>query len=201
VDPDVDVVRCEGKIATLAKTQTYVLLNKPPGYLVSAGDPHHQKTVFDLLDGVDTRVFPVGRLDLDTKGVLLFTDDGDLSYRLTHPRYQVEKVYRALVRGRPSAEALGMLTKGVELEDGITAPANVKMIRQQGPNAVIELALHEGRKRQVKLMCAEVGHRVLELTRIVFGGLSVDDLGFGQWRALKKKEVDALYELVGLKHA
>jgi 23S rRNA pseudouridine2605 synthase len=198
VDPDVDVVRCAGKIATMVTTHTYVLLNKPADYLVSVTDPHHQKTVFGLLEGVTARVFPVGRLDLDTRGVLLLTDDGDLSYRLTHPRYEVEKVYRGLVRGRPSAEALGMLSKGIVLEDGITAPARVKLVRQQGANTVLELTLHEGRKRQVKLMCAAVGHRVLELTRIVFGTLDVNDLELGQWRALTEKEVVALYALVGL---
>jgi len=198
VDPAHDVVYCAGKLATLVTKNSYVLLNKPPGYLVSVTDPHHEKTIFNLLDGVDARVFPVGRLDLDTQGVLILTDDGDLSYRLTHPRYEVEKVYRAVVRGRPSAEALGMLSKGVVLEEGITAPAKVKMIRQIGANAVLELTLHEGRKRQVKLMCAAVGHRVLELTRIVFAGLNVQGLPMGQWRHLSDKEVNALKTLVGL---
>lgn len=198
VDPDVDVVTCAGKVATLVATSTYILLNKPAGYLVSASDPHHPKTVLDLLKGIDARVFPVGRLDLDTQGVLLLTDDGDLSYRLTHPRYEVEKVYRAVVRGRPSAEALGKLAKGVKLEDGITAPAKVKLLRQQGANAAIELTLHEGRKRQVKLMCAAVGHRVLELTRIVFGGLNVSNLKLGQWRYLSDQEVASLKNRVGL---
>jgi pseudouridine synthase len=198
VDPEHDVVYCAGKLATLVTKNSYILLNKPAGFLVSATDPHHEKTVFNLLDGVDARVFPVGRLDLDTQGVLILTDDGDLSYRLTHPRYEVEKVYRAVVGGRPSAEALGMLSKGVVLEDGVTAPAKVKMIRQIGANAVLELTLHEGRKRQVKLMCAAVGHRVLELTRIVFAGLNVQGLPMGQWRHLSGKEVDALKTLVGL---
>lgn len=199
VDPNVDVVHCEGQVATLVATNTYVLLNKPAGYLVSADDPHHSQTVFDLLNDVHARVFPVGRLDLDTHGVLLLTDDGDLSYRLTHPRYEIDKVYRALVRGRPSPEALGLLAKGVVLDDGVTAPAKVKMLRQQGANAVLELTLHEGRKRQVKVMCAAVGHRVLELTRIVFAGLDVQRLELGQSRHLTRKEVDALYALVGLK--
>ena len=198
VDPERDVVRCAGKLATLVLKSSYILLNKPAGYLVSATDPHHEKTVFNLLEGVNARVFPVGRLDLDTQGVLILTDDGDLSYRLTHPRYEVEKVYRAVVRGRPSAEALGMLAKGVALEEGITAPAKVIMIRQIGQNAVLELTLHEGRKRQVKLMCAAVGHRVLELTRIVFAGLNVQGLPLGQWRNLSDQEVDMLKDLVGL---
>lgn len=198
VDPESDVVRCAGKLATLVTQKSYILLNKPAGYLVSVTDPHHEKTVFNLLDGVDARVFPVGRLDLDTQGVLVLTDDGDLSYRLTHPRYEVEKVYRAVVRGRPSAEALGMLTKGVVLEEGVTAPAKVKLVRQMGSNAVLELTLHEGRKRQVKLMCAAVGHRVLELTRIVFAGLNVQGLPLGQWRSLSDKEVDTLKKRVGL---
>lgn len=198
VDPTRDVVRCNGQVATMVKQNTYILLNKPTGYLVSVTDPHHPQTVLELLKGIEARVFPVGRLDLDTDGVLLFTDDGDLSYRLTHPRYEVDKVYRAVVRGRPSPDALGMLSKGVVLEDGITAPAQVKLMRQEGANAVLELTLHEGRKRQVKLMCAAVGHRVLKLTRIVFANLNVQGLSKGQWRHLEDYEVEALYQLVGL---
>lgn len=198
VDPAEDEVRCLGKVIQPVQAHTYILLNKPAGYLVSASDPHHEQTVLDLLKGVSARVFPVGRLDLDTEGVLFLTDDGDLSFRLTHPRYEVEKVYRALVQGRPSAEALGKLTKGVLLEDGMTAPAKIKFIRQKGAHSEIELTLHEGRKRQVKLMCAAVGHRVLKLTRIVFAGLTVEHLKVGQWRTLAGDEVQRLEKLVQL---
>ena len=199
VNPDADVVRCEGKIARPGTSKTYLLLNKPSGYIVSASDPHNPQTVFDLLEGVDARVFPVGRLDMDTTGVLLLTDDGDLSYRLTHPSFEIRKVYRAVVRGRPSAETLGQLSRGIALEDGVTtAPAQVKLIRQLGANAVLQLTLHEGRKRQVKLMCAAVGHRVLELARIVFAGLEVGGLELGHYRSLTVGEVNRLCALVGI---
>lgn len=198
VHPERDRVCCDGKPVRLVGVHTYVLLNKPEGYLVSAGDPHHDRTVFDLLKGVDARVFPVGRLDLDTRGVLLLTDDGDLSFRLMHPRFGIEKVYRAHVRGCPAEEVLQALREGVVLEDGLTAPAEVRLVRREGAHAVLELILREGRKRQVKLMCAAVGHRVSRLVRTAFGGLTAHGLNPGQWRLLTDAEVAELKHRVGL---
>lgn len=203
VDPNADRVVCDGKPVARTVVNTYVLLNKPAGYLVSAGDPHHDRTVFDLLAGIEARIFPVGRLDLDTEGVLLLTDDGDLSFRLMHPRYGIEKAYRALVRGRPDKAALTLLREGVTLEDGVTAPARVRISRLEGPreNALLDLVLREGRKRQVKLMCAAVGHRVISLTRMAFAGLTADGLDLGQWRHLTGPEVGRLKRMVGLADA
>ena len=198
VDPDVDQVCVDGQLIQLVDQQTYVLLHKPPGYLVSAHDPHHAQTVYKLLKGIDARIFPVGRLDLDTSGVLLLTDDGDLTLRLTHPRYDVEKVYRATVRGHPDDKALETLAQGVTLEDGVSAPAQAKVVRKKGESAELELVLHEGRKRQVKRMCLEVGHRVQRLMRTHFAGLSVDNLAVGHWRYLTENEVKRLRELVQL---
>lgn len=198
VNPDLDSICCDGKQVRPADVHTYVLLNKPDGYLVSAGDPHHERTVFDLMRGVRARVFPVGRLDLDTQGVLLLTDDGDLSFRLTHPRFGIEKVYRAHVRGCPDEDVLQRLREGVMLEDGFTAPAGVRLVRREGDHAVLELTLREGRKRQVKLMCAAVGHRVSRLVRTAFAGLTAQGLDIGQWRPLTEAEVSALKRRVGL---
>src|SRR5262249_39556563 len=138
------------------------------------------------------RVYPVGRLDVDTTGLLLLTNDGDLTFRLTHPRYSVEKEYLALVRGHPSPAALQKLRDGVEIEGELTAPAKVKELDHQGNNTLLQITIHEGRKRQIRLMCEAIGHPVLQLQRVRFGPLSFGDLQLGKWRHLATHEVHAL---------
>ena len=169
------------------ETLRYVLLHKPAGVVTTVSDPHGRPTVVDLV-GVRERVVPVGRLDADTTGALLLTNDGRLSHRLMHPRYEVDKVYEAQVEGEPGGEALRRLAEGLELDDGPTAPAGV---RRLGP-ARLELTLHEGRKHQVKRMCAAVGHPVRRLHRAGYAGLTVDGLAPGAWRELTPEEVAAL---------
>jgi 23S rRNA pseudouridine2605 synthase len=166
---------------------TYVLLDKPAGVVTTARDPHGRPTVVGLV-GHERRVVPVGRLDADTTGALLLTNDGPLAHRLAHPRYEVDKVYEAEVEGDPSDEALRRLSEGVDLEDGRTAPARV---RRLGPGR-IELTIHEGRKHQVKRMCDAVGHPVRRLHRSSYAGLRVDDLAPGEWRELTEDEVAGL---------
>src|SRR6266498_3612161 len=165
----------------------YVLLHKPAGVVTTARDPQRRRTVVGLVDH-PTRVVPVGRLDADTTGALLLTNDGPLAHRLAHPRYGVEKVYEVEVEGRPSDEALRALAKGVELEDGVTAPARA---RRLGPSR-IELTLHEGRNRQVKRMCEAVGHPVRRLHRSRYAGLTLEGLEPGQWRELEPSEAKRL---------
>jgi pseudouridine synthase len=165
----------------------YVLLHKPAGVVTTAHDPHGRPTVVELV-GVPQRVVPVGRLDADTTGALLLTNDGALSHRLMHPRYQVDKVYEAEVEGEPDDEALRRLAAGVELEDGPTAPAGVCRL---GPSR-LELTLHEGRKHQVKRMCEAVGHPVRRLHRREYAGLTLEGLEPGAWRELTAREVAAL---------
>jgi len=165
----------------------YVLLNKPAGVLTTARDPQRRRTVVELLP-LEPRVVPVGRLDADTTGALLLTNDGPLAHRLAHPRYGVEKTYEAEVEGDPDEAALKRLRDGVELEDGPTAPARV---RRLGPGRV-ELVLHEGRKHQVKRMLAAVGHPVVRLQRSGYAGLTVDGLEPGAWRRLEPVEVERL---------
>jgi 23S rRNA pseudouridine2605 synthase len=165
----------------------YLLLHKPAGVVSTARDPRGRPTVVDLVPG-DPRVVPVGRLDADTTGALLLTNDGDLAHRLAHPRYEVAKVYVADVEGEPSDEALRKLAGGVELEDGRTAPARA---RRLGPSR-IELTLREGRKHQVKRMCAAVGHPVRRLHRRAYAGLTLGGLQPGRWRELTTAEVDRL---------
>ena len=166
----------------------YVLLNKPAGTVTTARDPQGRPTVVQLVEDIPERVVPVGRLDADTTGALLLTNDGPLAHRLAHPRYGVEKVYEADVEGEPDDAALGQLAAGVELDDGLTAPANV---RRLGP-AKLELTLHEGRKHQVKRMCEAVGHAVRRLHRSRYAGLTVEGLEPGAWRELEPSEVKRL---------
>ena len=169
----------------------YVLLNKPAGVVTTARDPHGRPTVVGLV-GHEQRVVPVGRLDADTTGALLLTNDGKLAHRLAHPRYGVEKVYEAEVDGAPSGSALCRLQQGVELEDGLTAPARARILRRCGRTSLVELRLHEGKKHQVKRMCEAVGHPVRRLHRSRYAGLRVEGLAPGQWRELTASEIERL---------
>ncbi len=167
----------------------YLLLNKPAGVVTTARDPRGRPTVVQLVPG-EPRVVPVGRLDADTTGALLLTNDGELAHRLAHPRYEVAKVYEAEVEGEPTDAVLAALAEGVELEDGRTAPAQA---RRLAPSR-IELTIHEGRKHQVKRMCEAVGHPVRLLHRSIYAGLTLDGLGPGRWRELTDAEVESLRE-------
>jgi len=169
----------------------YVLLHKPAGVVTTASDPQGRPTVVDLVADHETRVVPVGRLDADTTGALLLTNDGELAHRLAHPRYEVEKVYQAEVEGDPSDETLHRLERGVELDDGRTAPARVKRLA----SSRVELALHEGRKHQVKRMLEAVGHPVTRLHRSRYAGLSLEGVEPGEWRELEPGEVARLHSL------
>lgn len=168
------------------------LLNKPAGVVSTAKDTHGRKTVVEYVRSPGTRLYPVGRLDADTTGLILLTDDGDLAHRLTHPSFEVGKVYLAEVEHGPVREPeLRRLREGVRLEDGMTSPAKVRQLRQ----GVLELTIHEGRKRQVKRMCAEVGHAVKSLQRVAYGPLRLGDLAVGGVRRLSPAEVERLRNL------
>jgi 23S rRNA pseudouridine2605 synthase len=178
-----DTVEVDGRLIE-PEPLTYVLLHKPAGVVTTARDPQGRATVVALV-GHDRRVVPVGRLDADTTGALLLTNDGPLAHRLMHPRYEVDKVYEAEVEGEPSDEALAQLAEGIELDDGRTAPARVRSL---GPS-LVELTIHEGRKHQVKRMLQAVGHPVRRLHRSRYAGLTLDGLAPGEWRALTPGEV------------
>ncbi len=169
----------------------YVLLHKPSGTVTTARDPQGRRTVVELVD-VPERIVPVGRLDADTTGALLLTNDGALAHRLAHPRYGVEKIYEVEVEGRPNDEALRALAEGVDLEDGRTAPARARRLGRSR----IELALHEGRNRQVRRMCEALGYPVRRLHRTGYAGLGTGALGPGEWRELEPDEVARLQSLV-----
>ena len=181
-----DVVELDGRRLELQQL-AYVLLHKPPGVVTTARDPQGRPTVVELVDH-PARVVPVGRLDADTTGALLLTNDGELAHRLAHPRYEVEKLYEVEVEGAPGEEALQSLADGVDLDDGRTAPARIRRLDRSR----LELALHEGRKHQVKRMLAAVGHPVTRLHRSSYAGLGVEGLEPGEWRELTRAEVDQL---------
>jgi 23S rRNA pseudouridine2605 synthase len=184
-----DVVDLDGRLL-LPQELAYVLLYKPPGVVTTARDPHGRPTVVGLVEH-EARVLPVGRLDADTTGALLLTNDGDLAHKLAHPRYEVDKVYEAEVEGKPADEALAVLAAGVELDDGPTAPARVRRLAP----SLLELVIHEGRKHQVKRMLEAVGHPVRRLHRSRYAGLTVEGLEPGAWRELTATEVANLREL------
>jgi 23S rRNA pseudouridine2605 synthase len=199
IRPEHDVVVVDGKPVQALPKHVYILLHKPARYVSTVHDPQGRPTVLELLPAElrELRVYPVGRLDIDTSGLLLMTNDGDFTQRLTHPRYSMEKHYQALVQGHPSAIALERLRKGVTItEDNgrghTTAPARVHLLKQTGTDSWLTLTIHEGRKRQVRRMLSAVGHPVLELIRVGVGPLELGDLPVGRWRYLSDEEVKAL---------
>jgi len=197
VEPGKDRVAVDGReLGTDDKV--YIVLNKPRNVVTTAKDTHGRRTVLDCVESADARLFPVGRLDYDTEGVLLLTNDGELAYRLIHPKFGIEKEYLAWVRGRMEAAAAKRLEQGVELEDGMTAPAKVGVLETRSGNSLVRLIIHEGRKREVKRMCDAVGHPVQSLRRITFAGIEVNGLRPGEWRNLTPREVGGLKSLVGL---
>lgn len=196
-----DLVEVDGRPVKLGKASVYVLLNKPRGYLVTRRDPFRRPTVLDLLSGIKERVYPVGRLDVNSEGLLLLTNDGELAHRLMHPRYGVKKVYRVLVKGKPDEASLGRLGKGVVLDGKKTADASVSLLGGSAQKSWIKVEIYEGRKREVRRMCEAVGHRVLTLQRIRLGSLSLGSLRPGHWRLLRPHEVQRLKKIVGLNAA
>jgi 23S rRNA pseudouridine2605 synthase len=196
VDVTVDVVEVDGERVTLDPTLRYVMLNKPQGVVSTTSDPEGRPTVTDLINLTD-RLYPVGRLDRETEGLLLLTNDGDLVHRLLHPSFEVERVYLALVPGPARREALDRLAAGVELEDGLARPRRVRVVEQHRGKALLEVVMTEGRKREVRRMLAEVGLPVERLARVAFGGVELGDLRQGKWRFLTDAEVNRLRRASG----
>jgi len=199
VNPLVDVVEVDGREVRLGAGAVYMALNKPAGFVTTMSDPQGRPTVADLVPGEEfPGLFPVGRLDFDTTGLLLFTTDGELSHRLLHPRWTVPKTYVALVEGHPGQIARKKLSTGVDLDDGVTAPASVRLLERREGVALVEIVIGEGRKRQVRRMFSAVHHPVVELHRIGFGPVELGTLAPGTWRLLDASEVEALRAAVGM---
>jgi pseudouridine synthase len=194
-DPDRDAIKVRGKLLHFPQVRTYILLYKPRGYVTTLSDPEGRPTVRDLVKGIKARVYPVGRLDYDTEGLLLMTDDGDLAHHLMHPSHDIEKSYIAKVKGVLEDQDLSKLTGGVRVGRRTTAPAKVFRIRKADENSWIEVVLHEGRNRQVRRMLEQVGHPVLKLKRIRYAFLTLEGVPPGHYRRLTKEEVERLKAL------
>jgi 23S rRNA pseudouridine2605 synthase len=201
-DPDADEIKVDGRRIHVQKRKRYILLHKPRGYITTRTDPEGRPTVMDLLRGVKEYVYPVGRLDYDSEGLLLLTNDGELAARLTHPRHEVDKVYQARVRGVPDDHALERLAKGVTIDGRRTAPAKVRLVdppqKHSTDQTTIELAIHEGRQRQVRQMFDAIGHPVVRLRRVRIGPIEDPDIPPGHWRELTPQEITRLRGVAGM---
>lgn len=198
VDPLIDIIEVDDKPLSFSKERVYIVINKPVGYLTTVRDPFGRHIVLDLLHLPKAGIFPVGRLDRDSEGILLLTNDGELAYRLTHPKFQIERTYLAEVRGHPEEGILDCLRRGIILEDGLTAPAQVKLFERRKNTSILEIVIREGRKRQVRRMCDKVGHSVLKLKRISIGPLEISNLRTGDYRLLSTSEIHSLQKAVDL---
>lgn len=194
-DPEKDHIKVDGKLINPKQTKTYILLNKPKGYITSLRDTEGRPTVIDLIRNVKTRVYPVGRLDYDTEGLLLLTNDGDLAHAIMHPRKEVSKTYQVKIKGILEDRDIEKLRRGIKIEGGLTAPADVKKLRRTNQNSWIEMTIHEGRKRQIRRMLERIGHPVLKLKRVRIGFLDLKGLETGKYRYLTTEEVSRLKAL------
>lgn len=187
----------EQVLPSRSKKLVYILLNKPLGVVCTANDPQGRPTVLNLVEQVDTRVYPVGRLDVDSAGLLILTNDGDFAFRLTHPRFHLSRTYRVTVRGFLERSSAQQIQAGIQLSDGITAPAELTFVGYDSTErcTTLDITLYEGRNRQVRRMMDSVGHPVRALTRISFGKLTLGRLKPGSWRNLRKEEVEDLLAL------
>ena len=192
IDPQKDKVEVDGSVVPLRADLVYYLLNKPEGVVTTAGDPQGRPTVLDVVDSED-RVWPVGRLDIGSEGAIILTNDGDLTLRLTHPRYHVPRTYMAQVQGAVGHKVLTKLARGVELEDGMTSPARVGLLERVPGGSLVEITITEGRNRQVRRMFEAVGHPVTRLVRRAIGPLELGRLKPGDYRRLSPTEVQSLY--------
>lgn len=195
VDPASDRIEVDGR-PIQKESHVYVMLHKPEGFVTTVKDPQGRPTVLDLVTSIPQRIFPVGRLDRDTRGLLLLTNDGHLAHRLTHPSYEVVKVYHARLKGAITQEAIHRLRSGVPLDDRLTAPARVRVLSRAKESTWIEIGIHEGRNRQVRRMAQAVGFPVLELVRVRFGPLRLGSLACGSFRFLQEVEIQALKDTV-----
>lgn len=187
-----DAVTLDGKEVELSKSNVYIMLNKPVGFVSTVRDQFARKTVIDLLKGVNQRVYPVGRLDYDTSGLLLITNDGEFAYRLTHPKHTIDKTYIAEVTGIPSEDELMQMRRGLHIDGFITSPAKVRCIKSNEKSTVLEIIIHEGKNRQVRKMCEAIGHPVIKLKRVAIGQLKLGSLREGEWRYLTERELKLL---------
>ena len=198
IDDTKDRVEVDGKRVKKDENLIYLMLNKPSGYLVTLKDPFSRPTIKELLPSLKKKVFPVGRLDYDSEGLILFTNDGELAYRLTHPRFKIKKTYLVNVTGSPDPSNLSRLERGIFLDGKKTAPAKVSRLSDSPKRTLLRIEITEGRKREIKRMCEAIGHRVLQLKRVGFAGLTLGKLEKEKCRFLRRREIDNLRKQVRL---
>jgi 23S rRNA pseudouridine2605 synthase len=191
VKPDC-IVEVDGKKITPDTQKIYIILNKPTGYVTTVKDQFSRPTVIDLVKGIGERVYPVGRLDYDTSGLLILTNDGDFTYRITHPSYEKTKVYTAEIKGLPETAEINAFRAGLNIEDYVTSPAKFKILERRSKSTVVEITIHEGRNRQIRKMCEAIGHPIIKLKRTAIGSLILGDLKEGSWRVLNENEINSL---------
>ena len=194
INPEKDIVYFNNKKVAKQNENIYILLNKPIGYVTTTKDQFNRETVLDLIKGINKRIVPVGRLDMYTSGALILTNDGDFTYKVTHPSHEITKTYIATLKGIITNEEIEKLRNGVEIEDYITRPAKVKILKTDTEKNIsrIEITIHEGKNRQVRKMCEAIGRNVMALHRSKIGNIGVKDLKIGEWRYLSQKEIKAI---------
>ena len=194
VDENNDIVEIDGERIGLNEEPVYIVLNKPEGYITTVKDQFDRPSVLDLVSDIKERVYPIGRLDYETSGLLILTNDGDLTYKLTHPKHEVDKTYMAIVKGIPTEEELNNFKEGLYIEDYKTAPAKITVVKKEEEKnySICQIKIHEGRNRQVRKMCRAINHPVLRLRRVAMGDITLKDTEVGKYRHLTKEEVEYL---------
>jgi len=199
INPQKDIIEVKGKLVKFIekKKYTYILLNKPKGFITSLHDPYNRPTILELLKDIKERIYPIGRLDFNSEGLLILTDDGELTYALTHPSKEIEKTYIVKVKGVPSLKKLNILSKGIILENNYKIlPCNIHMLKTISDNATLKIKLREGKKRQIRRMCEYIGHPVLKLRRIQIGSIRLKGVKSGEYRHLNKQEIGSLKKII-----
>lgn len=193
IDPTSHLIKVNNKQINSSEEKLYILLNKPAGYVTTMHDPQGRPIVTTLLKGFDARLFPVGRLDLDTEGALLLTNDGDLAHQILHPKFNINKTYVARVKGCPAPAALKQLARGIMIDQRLTSPARLRVLKKSSRESIIEIIIHEGRKRQVRKMFAAINHPVIHLQRTAYGNLKLGKLPLGKFRTLSRTDLKAIF--------
>ncbi|EPY2271394.1 pseudouridine synthase [Clostridium sporogenes] len=192
--PGKDIIKVDGNIIKPEENKIYILLNKPKGYVCTAKDEKGRKTILDLVK-VKERIYPIGRLDMDTSGIIILTNDGEIYNKIIHPKFEKIKTYNAKVKGTIKKDHIELFKKGIDIGDYITAPAALEIFKTNKDTSEIIIKIHEGKNRQVRRMCKSIGHPVIDLDRISIGNISKGDLKLGEWRYLTKKEIDYIIKI------
>lgn len=188
IDDELDKVEVDGKLIKPEEKKVYIIINKPIDVITSVNDQFDRKTVIDIIN-IEERIFPVGRLDYDTSGILLLTNDGDLAFKMAHPSHEIDKVYVAEVIGQFTDREIYKFETGLQIEDYVTSPSKIVILSEEEDTSIVEITIHEGKNRQVRKMCEDIGHPILRLKRTRFGSLDVGTLKMGEWRHLSEEEI------------